>query len=218
MGTLQISQVLKKLQNDVLPFVDVADLSNQKGEYLDNHKITRALTAFVISKVAGLETKDAAACVTDESSDQGIDGIAITPDSSRIVLVQSKWSNSGKGSASKPDMAAFRDGVNSLLSLKFEKFGPKIRSRQEEIESFLMEPNIKVSLVFAHMGPAELSSEVRSVIDDYVIEQNDTVSDALSFQYLGQAEIHRLLLEKKPSASISIRVDLKNWSLIDGPP
>jgi hypothetical protein len=54
--------------------IDLSDVNTLAAEEKDNHFVTRALTAFSIAALAGIDDSLAASCVVDESLDDGIDG------------------------------------------------------------------------------------------------------------------------------------------------
>ena len=218
MGILQIQQVKNRLEAEIVDHVDISDLSAHKEPVLSTFKLTRALAAFVMMKRSDLTPVEAAGSVVDGGEDNGVDGIAILPDESKIILVQAKWSESGKGGAEAADMLKFREGVNDLLSMRWHKFNAKVNARVHELQAVLMKTDIKVDIVFAHMGTGALADAVGTIMTDFVADQNDSVSDSLSFSYLGQAQLHRLLVEEQQAGDIDLSVSLSDWGSIDGPP
>ncbi|MGP5023502.1 hypothetical protein ACTXIU_18240 [Glutamicibacter arilaitensis] len=218
MGILQIQQVRNRLESVFFPLLDLHDISSHPESSLTNFKLTRALTAFVMMKRSQLSAEEAAQCITDGTGDNGLDGIALVPEENKIILVQSKWSETGKGSAELAEMIKFRDGVNDLLSLRWHKFNEKIRAREKEILDVLMQPDIKIDIVFAHMGTGALAGQVKDTMEEFVTDQNDSVSDALNFTYLAQTHIHRMLVEEQQAGEIDLTVSLSDWGSIEGPP
>lgn len=218
MGILQIQQVRNRLESDLIPNIDFADLGSHSESNLANFKLTRGLTAFVMMKRSKLSAEEAAHCVVDGEGDNGLDGIAVVPEENKIIIVQSKWSESGKGSAELAEMIKFREGVNDLLSLRWHKFNAKVQARETEILDVLMQPEIRVEIIFAHMGTGALADQVKEIMEDFVADQNDSVSDALAFTYLGQTHIHRMLVEEQQAGEIDLTVSLSDWGSIEGPP
>lgn len=219
---LQVTQVQRRLQDLLVPFIDVTDLAKHSGEHLENAQLTRALSAFLIMKLTGLNAEKAAATVTDGSGDNGIDSIAVVPDEQRIVVVQSKWTSSGKGSAALDDMIKFKKGLDDLCQLKWKNFNEKLRARQDEIEAALLETSTKIDIVFAHMGTGTLAPDVRDHIEEFVSDTNNTDTDdareTARFNYYGQGAIFRLLVDETQSPKIDLSVTLAEWGQIEGPP
>ena len=73
MGRLHVTQIEKKLGETVLPHVDVSDLSRYQATDAERTQKSRGLAAFVALHSAGISAEDAAAAITDEPGDNGID-------------------------------------------------------------------------------------------------------------------------------------------------
>lgn len=218
MGQLHITQIERRLKDTVYPHVDITDLLNYRADDIERARLSRSLAAYAVHKFTGLSPEEAARSVTDGSGDNGIDAIAVVPEGARIVVVQSKWSTDGKGSASLEDMLKFRAGLDDLVQLKWESFNLKTSRRKDEIEPLLLLPSVMIDVVFAHMGVADVSSEVRSKMDEYLEDLNDPTETAI-FSYLGQLQIHRLLVEEQQAAKIDLAaVEVTDWGQLEGPP
>lgn len=217
MGPLQLKQLRHRLETDLIPHIDQTDLSKHQGQSLERHVLSRALAAFAVQRLWDLTPEDAAATVTDAEKDQGIDAIAVDPLGPRILIVQSKWSDAGNGSAAKSEMTAFRDGVNLLMEGQWDKFADTIASRRSELEPALVDTNVKIELVFAHSGTGELASEVEEVITPLVDTMNEFNDDAPhQFRYLGQRQLYKLLSSGQGN-DISVSVNLSDWGVIEEP-
>ncbi len=217
MGQLQVTQVQRRLQDTVMPHVDFTDLAAHGAEEVGRAQLSRSLAAFVVMKLTGLGAADAAATITDGSMDNGVDAIAVLPEEARIVVVQSKWAQDGKGSAALDEMLKFREGLDDLVQLKWDSFNEKVQSRREEIEQLLLEPKVSIDVAFAHMGTGQLADDVRKRMDDYLADLNDP-SETAVFLYFGQRDIHRLLIEEQQSPKINLTVELSDWGQVEGPP
>ncbi|MFJ4261981.1 hypothetical protein ACIPYU_06025 [Paenarthrobacter nicotinovorans] len=219
MGTLQIQQVKRRLEDSFVAHLDLSDLTNHGAAQIATMSLTRALTAFVVHKRSDLTFEEAAASVVDEPGDNGIDGLAILPNADRLVVVQSKWSENSRGSADLAEMIKFREGINDLVAMRWDKFGPKVNARAAELENLLLlNPEVKIEIVFAHMGSGELAEVVARIMSDFVTDQNDSVGDSFSFIYLDQTLIHQLLIDERQAHDIDLTVTLSDWGSLDGPP
>jgi hypothetical protein len=216
MSKLHISHVEKRLRDTTLPHVDLSDISNHGSEQRGRSALTRALAAFVVMKNSDLSAEEAAETVTDGPRDNGIDAIAVLPNEPRMIVVQTKWSEEGRGSASLEDMIKFREGINDLIDLNWSNFSAKITDRSQEIEALLMEPTVEIQAIFAHMGASELADDVRSRLDTFIAEINDP-TDFASFTYLNQAQLHRLLIDEQKAPDIDLSLELSDWGKIEGP-
>lgn len=126
MGALHVKQIKRRLQDTTYPHVDVSDLSAHPADAVEQRRLTRALAASVLTKVAGLSNEDAARCVTDGHGDNGIDAIAfVDAEIPRLFVVQSKWSDTGKKGASLEDMMKFRQGLEDLIENKWGRWTPR---------------------------------------------------------------------------------------------
>jgi hypothetical protein len=207
MGTLQIQQVKRRLEDSFVAHLDLSDLTNHGAAQIATMSLTRALTAFVVHKRSDLTFEEAAASVVDEPGDNGIDGLAILPNADRLVVVQSKWSENSRGSADLAEMIKFREGINDLVAMRWDKFGPKVNARAAELENLLLlNPEVKIEIVFAHMGSGELAEVVARIMSDFVTDQNDSVG------------VHQLLIDERQAHDIDLTVTLSDWGSLDGPP
>lgn len=168
-------------------------------------------------QLGGMEAAAAAACVTDGSHDNGIDAIAVIPEEHRMIVVQAKWADDSRGSAALDDMIKFREGLDDMVQFKWENFNERAIDRREEIEELLLNPSVKIQVVFAHMGTGGLADDVRVRMDQYLADLNDPTETA-SFAYLDQSRLHRLLLDETQALDIDLSVDLSDWGQQDGPP
>lgn len=123
MGDLHVAQIKRRLKDTTYPHVDVSDLSAHSAEHVEQAQLTRALAAFVLTKVAGQSDEDAARAVTDGPDDNGIDAIAyVESETPRLYVVQSKWSDAGTKGASLEDMMKFQKGLADLVSMNWARF------------------------------------------------------------------------------------------------
>lgn len=217
MGQLQVTQIKKRLEDTLVSLIDLSDLPAHSQEHVEVNGLSRALAAFVIMKLAGVDEITAAASVTDGSRDNGIDAIIALPNELRVVVVQSKWSSQGRGSASLDDVLKLREGVNDLVQFKWDKFNDKVQDRRTELESILLQENVIINIVFAHNGSATIASDVRSRIDEYVDDLNEPTETA-SFLYLSQAEIRKFLVDEQQSPRIDLTVELSDWGQVESSP
>ncbi|SNS95266.1 AIPR family protein [Rhodococcoides kyotonense] len=218
MGVVQINQIRRRLHETTHPHVDVSDVSSQSDDNVEQMRLSRSLAAFVLTKVTGLAATDAAAAITDGSGDNGIDAIAIVgTERPRLIVVQSKWSDSGKNGASLTDMMKFQRGLDDLVSFRWSRFNDKVTSRSAEIDEAVNDPNVRIEAIFASMGAPPLSEDVSTHMTDYLAELNDT-SEIASFNYLSQTDLHRLLIEETLSKDIDLTVDVSDWGKLEGPP
>ncbi|MFJ1868209.1 AIPR family protein [Streptomyces sp. NPDC088097] len=218
MGLLQLTQIQRRVEETTFPLIDVADLAAHRPADARITQLSRALAAFAIAKRGGLEWEVAATSVTDGTKDNGIDAIAVTPDGDRLLVVQSKWAQDGRGSMQLDDLIKFREGIADLVQLKWEHFNDKVASRKQELENALLNPLITIEIMVVHTGSSPCSPDVHAKMDEFLAETLNTPDEVASFHYLSQSELHRLLLDEQQLPQIDLSVDLTDWGQFQGEP
>lgn len=218
MGDLHVAQVKRRLRDTTYPHIDVSDLSSHGPDQREQARLTRALAAFVLTKLAGLDDLEAAESVTDGSGDNGVDAIAIVDsDPPRLYVVQAKWSETGRNGAALDEMMKFQKGLADLVSGKWERFNDKVKKRESELDRILLNTNLRIEVIFASMGTPAVADEVRAHMDDYVTTLNDPTEVAV-FTYANQGFIYKLLVDETRSSQIDLTVELSDWGRLEGPP
>lgn len=217
MGDLHVTQIKNRLKSTTYPHIDVSDLGSHAEDQVEQARLTRALAAFVLTKVAGLSNEEAAEAVTDGPNDNGIDAIAyVDSEIPNLYIVQSKWSDTGTKGASLADMMKFQKGLADLVSEKWHLFNERIKDRASEISAILLRTDIRIVIIFASMGTPEVADAVRSVMDDYLDTFNDPTEFAV-FTYANQGYIHKLLVDETRPRQIDLTVELSDWGRLEGP-
>ena len=217
MGRLQVKQIERALRDELFDLINVTDLGAHSDAEQVKARLSRSLAAFVLVKLGGLDAEVAAASVTDGSGDNGIDAVGLLPDEPRIIVVQAKFAADGQGGAGLDDMIKFRDGLNDVLEMNWHKFNTKLSQRSADIESLLFDPLVRIDVVFAHTGRSDIAAEVESKINEYILDINDP-TEVARFQYLGQSQLHSLLIAEHQAESINLDVELSDWGQVEGPP
>ncbi|MCX5462199.1 AIPR family protein [Streptomyces albidoflavus] len=218
MGLLQLTQIQRRIEETTFPFADVSDLAAHEPAHVFVNHLSRALAAFVIAKRGGLGWEAASATVTDGSGDNGIDAIALNLEGDRLLIVQSKWSQDGRGSLALDDFIKFREGISDLVQLRWQRFNEKVRVRQKEIEDALLDPKMQIEIIVAHSGVSDCSSDIRDRMETFLDETFNTPDEVASFNYLGQSGIHKLLLDDHQLPKIDLLVELADWGQFAGEP
>lgn len=219
MGDLHVAQIKRRLKDTTYPHIDVSDLSKHGADFVEQARLTRALAAFVLTKVAGLSAEDAAGCVTDGPKDNGVDAIAfVDSEPPRLYLIQSKWTDAGNGGgATLDEMMKFQKGLADLVTMNWERFNDKVAARVAELDSALLNTDLRIEVIFVTMGSPQVAPAVAGHMDDYIATLNDPTEVAL-FTYLNQGAIYKLLVDATLSAQIDLTVELSDWGRLEGPP
>ncbi|MEU3068777.1 AIPR family protein [Streptomyces sp. NPDC006906] len=220
MGLLQLTQIQHRVEATTFPLVDMTDKASHRPDDVRINQLSRALAAFALAKRGGFSWEEATASLTDGDGDNGIDAVAVTSDGRRLLIVQSKWAQDGRGSLALDDMIKFREGISDLVQLRWHRFNDKIATRKQELEGALLNPLIRIEVIVAHTGTSACSPDVRLRMDEFITEtlNDNSAEDVGSFHYLGQAELHQLLLDDHQKPRIDLSVDLADWGQFQGEP
>ena len=174
------------------------DLFN--GEFLDDFAdctygnfLSRALTAYVISKEFDVPENEAAKYITDDTRDYGIDGLYFYKDT--IYLYQTKFSNSLK----RDNVSIVKDGIKMLFSYteNENRFNDHFKSHKAEILKFMNDENLKVSLKLIFFGE-QVSSDIDLFLNNE-IRHNKEFGDFISnVEVLKKTNILDFEIENKP--------------------
>ncbi len=97
-------------------------VSGKTAQEKENNFLSRALAAFAMHKLTGATPDEAAASLVDGGGDGGIDAVHFSPTSNTLWLVQSKFIENGRGEPELGEASKFKDGIDNLLSGKWEAF------------------------------------------------------------------------------------------------
>lgn len=170
------------------------------GEFLDGFSdctygnfLSRALTAYVISKEFDIPENEAAKYITDDTCDYGIDGLYFYKDT--IYLYQTKFSNSLK----RDNISIIKDGIKMLFSYteNENKFNYHFKSHKAEILKFMNDENLKVSLKIIFFGE-QIPTDIDSFLNNE-IKKNQEFGDFIgNVEILKKTNILDLEIENKP--------------------
>jgi hypothetical protein len=152
MSIVHIRHITTSFDNEFHPLVDMADYQGKPKAQMDDAFHSRAQAAYALVVIAKLESKVAAASITDAFDDNGIDALYYDQDEKTLYLVQSKWHKNGQGSIESAEVMKFVQGVRDLLEANFSRFNSKIEKQQVAIMSALDDPNLRLHLVLVHTG------------------------------------------------------------------
>ena len=212
MGTLQLNQLRHRLQESFSPHIDMDDLQNHGEQERAASRLSRSLAAYVLSEQWQVEPEVACSAVTDCSGDNGLDLVfAQAAPAPRVMILQSKWSQEGKGSAGLDDMLKFKKGVDDLIHGRRENFSGPILAVWDEVAEQLLDPTVRIELLFAHSGSGSFADDVKNAIDPTVEDLNEHQPVA-TFQYLSQSALHQLLLGDN-TTQIDLDVELSDYRI-----
>lgn len=215
MSVIHLNQIKTHLLSKYKDSLDLSDVGGTVGN-VENHTLSRGLSAFVIDSMCDCGTQKSGESVTDSGNDNGIDAIYVDSSNSIIYVVQSKWIHSGKGEPSNGDVKKYLAGIRDILNCNFSRFNEKIRAKEDELVKAMSKPTGKLVGCLAYTGINGLAEPSRRDLDDFLKEVND-VSSYLSFRVLNQQELYRFLTRSIGGDPINIDIGLKNWGWLKEP-
>lgn len=146
----QFLNILKsKLEKEFVPHLpELIGKDKQKVEQ-DKKQLSRAFSAFALSKLLNIGVATAAKSVVDDFDDNGIDAIFYDRTAKTLYLVQTKLQE-GK-LFDETDAIKFRNGVELLLSQKYSQFNINVQTRKAELDNAFDEAE-QIQLVVAYVG------------------------------------------------------------------
>jgi hypothetical protein len=95
MSELTVNRIRGVLEQQFDGKIDMSDYSNKPPEERRKAFLSRGLAALSIKNLARVDAQTASQAVTDGFHDGGLDAIHFDHRADTLVLVQSKWSDSG---------------------------------------------------------------------------------------------------------------------------
>jgi hypothetical protein len=108
---VHLNHIRKKLEQDFCPHIDMSDYLGKPEELAGPARMSRALAAFAVAEYAQVSPVEAASDVVDGFGDHGIDALGVDRQNGTVVVVQSKWDESGKGSPALGDVEKIHPGI-----------------------------------------------------------------------------------------------------------
>lgn len=196
-------------------FDGLIDLSDAVRENDKNNKfLTRALAAFVLSKLTSCSPKEAVQSIVDGYKDNGIDSVYFDEEKKNLWIIQSKWIHSGIGQPENGDVKKFVAGVRDLIDFSLERFG-KLANKKDLLLKALEDTSVKLKIVLAYPG-GPLSDISQRDLEDLVNELNDP-SEYATYTVLTQSDIHKLVTREADGSPIDIEIALINWGKVEHP-
>lgn len=128
---------------------------------------SRALAAFTMYQLGGLDDKYAGESVCDSSTDGGIDGVAINHSEKTVVVVQSKFNQAGNGTWSKADLSLFKNSCEKLQSKRYELFDQILQDKSSDISAALDSFDYKFIFAMTHTGKKGAAEEVLNDMQEW---------------------------------------------------
>ena len=195
----------------------MADVTTEDAGKRDIMLSSRCLAAFAISAAAQCDDLTAAAAVTDEYQDHGIDAFYYDRREHVVYLVQSKWISNGAGGVDSASMLKFAAGVEDFLTGDVTPFGPKLRAKTVDVMESLADSQATFVLMVAYTGKPSLSPDSKKPIDKLLGKLNDGDEASFSLRLLNLKDLHSIVETGVLGAPVNLTVMLKEFGVMRTP-
>ena len=213
-NNISMRRVQVRIQEMFQGKIDMADIPNDTNGHFE----TRALAAFALIMISGLEVSQASVHVTDGYHDMGIDAIYLDETQKKLFIVQSKWRSDGGGSITQDEMTNFVQGVQRVLEEDLAGSNAKIMAKSIDIDVALTQMGYQIHAIFIHTGNQNANDYILRPISQLMGKTNDEISTILLFDELNFKDIYTFLANGQEQLGINIDdVILSNWGKVDVP-
>jgi hypothetical protein len=216
MSILHVGHIKASCEKRFSSSVDIADIHAASDEDRHVHFLSRALAAFSVAELAKIDDQVAAKTVVDEQDDDGIDAFYFDRAEHVCYVVQSKWVKTGNGSIDVGSVLKFVQGVTHLLSGNGTLLGPKLKTKNSDIQEVLADSRATFVLVICYTGQQHLSPEAKKPLDELLNGLNDE-EDLVSLHVLRQKELHQVVAQQALGESVDFSVMLHEYGIVREP-
>lgn len=218
MSVLRVNQTKSALNALFDGLIDLSDLKPTDAQ-LDIKLLSRQLAALAVMRASGCSAEEAGKSVCDGTADNGIDAIFHDAAASEVIVVQSKWIQSGSGEPSSRDIGAFVEGVGAVVEQRLEDFSPRLHDKLASISEALMNVGTTIRLIVISTGISSLAAPANSRLESLIASLNgqDDIQKIASFEVVGLAEVFSHLASGGDNKSIDIDLTILDWSYVGTP-
>ena len=180
----------------------------QPADYTHKKNLSRAFSAFVLSRICEITPKQAAQSVVDDFDDFGLDAILYHAESETLYVVQSKLKASE--TFRQEEALAFCQGVRKLVAQDLTGFNQHVLNRQIALEDAVSQCS-NIVLIVAHTGSG-ISHRAQRAITDFL---EDTSHGEERFQPLIDYNSSRAVADLQANQSyphVNATLVMKPWS------
>ena len=215
MSDLHIRHIKALLAGRFVGAIDLSDMRKVSESRAEAMKLSRALTAFTLASLADCSDEQAISAIVDGFGDNGIDAIHYDSQSSRLYLVQGKWSEKGNA-VSSGDVEKFIAGATELLRGDLDAFNDRVKAKEKQIIAALSRADTEIVLVLAHNSVQAPSQDATRRVDRFLEQVNDA-GEVATYECVGQRELHLWVSAGNSSAPLDLEIGLQNWGHIREP-
>jgi hypothetical protein len=206
----KVAQLQGVLKHRYFPII-LALPQNWTAEQHERNRLSRALAAFAIEKLADVAPAQAANAVIDGGNDNGIDAVHFDRPRNLLLLIQSK---AGSG----PDMGEnkkFCDGIRDLVEGRFDKFNQSFSRFQSDVEEALGTAGLRILAAHVYCGET-LGPHVLKDLDQLKKELNQFV-ERFNWKDLSISVTHGWLAAEHAPQRLDVSLSLEKWYGVDKP-
>lgn len=218
MANTHIRRIETHLDKVFKNLIDLSDLKQNTGETeRRQHYMTRALAAYILTHLAGLDPAAAAAAITDGYQDGGIDALYFSEVDRVLFVVQAKWSEGGKKTIEQGENLKFLAGFKRLLLEDFSEFNDRILAKEPEVQAAVRDVAASFRLVLVSTAEKLITREVQGDIDSTLEEVNGQNVPIAHFTPFNQKALYSALLESVENRGIDLTITLHDWGMVTEP-
>ena len=204
---LQVIQLRERLEAAYTGFVTGTGYSEE--DQARNFR-SKALAAFAIHKLSGCTLQESAKAIVDAGGDGGIDGLYFHALNETLWVVQSKFNNDGRGEVPLGEVAKFKEGLENLLSGKFNAFekSAAISARVPMLQQYFESSTLRVRAALVYTGVQQTAIEERIQMLEKVRERFSSDSDYFQSRIYNLTSVHGWLLPSEQDNGIEVTLTL----------
>ena len=213
-NNINVRRVQTRLKELFKEKIDLTDMPLKTANVFE----TRALAAFSLVMMSGMEVSRASGHITDGYHDMGIDAIYLDEIQKKLFLVQSKWRSNGTGAIKQEEMQSFAQGIQRILEEDLNGANKKIAAKSMDIDTALTQMGYQICAIFIHTGDQKANDYAMRPILRLQEQTNDEYSTLLLFKELNFKDIFEFLANGQEQSEIKLDdVILSNWGKRDFP-
>jgi hypothetical protein len=215
---LKIKHIERKLDEMFSGIIDMNDWKTRPATDQRAAFLGRALAAYALVCLDVADTAEASSSVVDGIADEGIDAIYVDRAASIVYLIQSKWCSGGTKSVASADVRTFLSGVDKILSQDWDDFNSKIRAKQPELDSAVLNFKTHYKIVLVSPTASLTMKHAQTILERKLRSWNGTGGDILvSYEPLDIGRLHKSLTRSIDGSNVDITVTLIEWGSVKNP-
>ncbi|MGH7932710.1 MAG: AIPR family protein [Candidatus Binataceae bacterium] len=177
LGTDHLALLERLLAADFVPHLLPLLDATKPVEEQRRKNLSRAFSAFSISRLCDISAADAATSVVDDFDDNGVDLIFYHARTETLYMLQAKLKKSEQ--FTQDEALAFCQGIRKILKQDFTGFNQHVLNRSVEIEDAL-DTCTRIQLVVAHVGSG-VSAHAKAALEELISNERDGEERLRSF-------------------------------------